>query len=682
MIRNKLLIRLAMIGLILITLSIYSPPFAWGFVGDDYVQFDYIKEVIGNPWVGFSLFNPYYLSWYYRPLQLVWFSLLEAIFHFVPNGYYWMALLFHALAVSLIYRVARQLKISPFTAVLTATLFAIHSHWVDVITWISSIAIVMAAVFSLMALSAWLVYLKRPSTRQLLLTLLFCLLTFLSHEEGILLPPFLLLLLFAERVEIRDWRVNGRAIFLNLKSQVSKQEALFFAILGIITLAYLYVQLTRPNLTIDITSRQSTEWLTFLSWSNLAEFTLVTVFRFTFIVHFLGLTGWAASLFVLAAFTLFGLWFYWGGRAVRLGLLWLLLHLTFIFWALWTQLPELYAGRHIYQAMIGLVLAVGASADQLLMQVLPQRTRRAQRKITQRPLRWVQTGLLLLVTAVSLYHISQTKLAQRQWLNDLLEEATVREQLATLYPTISPESHFFSVRFPIMPQFTRSVIQLWYDTPLERPSGSLQHLRQVKRATPDFIVLDYVDGQVYNLMPELQQYEETIFLWAQPSRQVLLDENGVVTAVSTPDNTLPIVEAANGNQLALKMTSENSRWLSRSITAVIPTNSQLHTAILPRPGLRYRLRLTDSNGREQILLDTGSTPVSSEGEGAQSWQRVAIPLADYADSTVVLRFELWADGDAENISGYWGNPRLVIDPPQPQRSCANCFKNTIPNLVE
>ena len=173
MTRNKLYPRLALIGLILITLSIYYPPFDWAFVGDDYVQFDYIKDVIARPWLGFALFNPYYLAWYYRPLQLIWFSLLEGIFHFVPNGFYWAALLFHALAIALVYRVARQLKLGWFTAVLTATLFAIHSHWVDVVTWISSIAIVLAAVFSLLTLSAWLSYLKRPSTRQLLLTLLF-----------------------------------------------------------------------------------------------------------------------------------------------------------------------------------------------------------------------------------------------------------------------------------------------------------------------------------------------------------------------------------------------------------------------------------------------------------------------------------------------------------------------------
>lgn len=149
MTRNKLTAKFALIGLLLITLSSYFPPFAWAFVGDDYVQFDYIKEVIAHPWLSLALFNPYYLPWYYRPLQLLWFWLLEGAFHFTPHGYYWIELLFHALAVALVYRVARQLKLGAFMAVLAATLFAIHSHWVDVASWLSSIAIVLAGRFFL-----------------------------------------------------------------------------------------------------------------------------------------------------------------------------------------------------------------------------------------------------------------------------------------------------------------------------------------------------------------------------------------------------------------------------------------------------------------------------------------------------------------------------------------------------
>jgi hypothetical protein len=106
--------------------------------------------------------------------------------------------------------------------------------------------------------------------------------------------------------------------------------------------------------------------------------------------------------------------------------------------------------------------------------------------------------------------------------------------------------------------------------------------------------------------------------------------------------------------LAIKITPENGRWLSHSVIATIPPNGELHTAILPRPGLRYRLRLRTLEGEETILLDTG------EGE-LENWQPITIPLDAHAGTAVTLRFEIWGENIAEDVSGYWANPRLVVD---------------------
>jgi hypothetical protein len=657
MTRKKLYTQLALIGLILITLSIYFPPFDWAFVGDDYVQFDYIKAGMANPWAFFSLLNPYETGWYYRPLQLIWFGLLEIIFHYLPNGYYWVALLFHVLTVSVVYRVARQFKLGAFTAVLIATLFAIHSHWVDVVSWLSSIAIVQSALFSLLTVSAWLSYLKRPSNRQILLTLLFCLLTFWSHEESILLPPFLLLLLLADRLDM-DKRRSWREKITHLITQISQKERFVFIGLALFTLAYLVIQFTRPNLTVDISSRETAEWFTYFTWPEIAEFVIVTVFRFTFISSLLNLSGTAASLFVLAVFLLLGVWFWRGNHVVRLGLAWLLLHLTFIYLALWTQLPLLYAGRHIYQGMFGLILASGATLEMILVHYFsPQRARRTRRKKAQptlRPQQWANIALLVAVTAVSLHHLNHIRQTQQQWLDDVVEEATVKEHLADLFPTISPESHFFAVRFPIAPQFTRTVMQVWYDMPLERPGGSLDHLRAANPITRDFVVLDYANGQVYNLMPELQQHDETRFLWTEQAQQVWLNENGTETALPQPEATLPIVAAPNGSQIALKLTPENGRWLSHKISLNLPINSVLETAVLPQSGLHYRLRLQTNSGETRVLYETS-------GDEAPEWQPISLPLGLFSDTIVTLHFEVLGENLAENSAAYWANPRLVLD---------------------
>ena len=654
MTRNKLYPRLALIGLILMTLLIYYPPFDWALVGDDYVQFDYIKQAIANPWAYFALLNPYEIGWYYRPLQLIWFGLLEMIFHFQPEGFYWVALLFHALTVSTIYRVARQLKLGVFTAVLTAALFAIHSHWVDVVTWLSSIAIIQAALFSLLAVSAWLSYLKRPSNRQLLLTLFFCLLTFLSHEESMLLPPFLLLLLLARRLETGDWRLGIRR---NLQSVISKKEMIVFAGLALFTAAYIVIMFTRPNLTVDISSRGTTDWLAFFTWPDFAEFVIVTLFRFTFISKLLALSGTAASVFVVVMLALVGLWFWWGSRVIRLGLAWLLLHLSFIYLALWTQLPLLYAGRHIYQGGLGLALAIGATLEMILAHDFsPQRPRRTQRKKdkTPRPQQLILGLFVAGVTAVLLHHVNQIRPIQQNWLDDALEEAAAREQLADMFPTISPDNHFFAVRFPIAPQFTRTVVQLWYDTPLERPGGGLDHLREADPVTRDFVVLDYQNGQLTNLMPELQAHDQTIFLWTEPAQQVWLDADGTEMVVPEPAATLPIVAAENGSQLAVKLLPANGRWLTHKVSLAIPENSVLETAVLPLPGLSYRLRLQTADGEQQTVFE-------QTGGETQSWQPISVPLEQYAGSTLTVRFEVLGENLAEGSGAYWANPRLGID---------------------
>lgn len=92
--------------------------------------------------------------------------------------------------------------------------------------------------------------------------------------------------------------------------------------MGLLTAAYLYFQFTRTNVTIDITSRATAEWLTYLSWPAIAEFVLVTVFRFTFILGVLQLSGTAASLLALVILLLLGLWFgwQWWHRAAGAGL--------------------------------------------------------------------------------------------------------------------------------------------------------------------------------------------------------------------------------------------------------------------------------------------------------------------------------------------------------------------------
>jgi len=629
--KHFLLTTAALTGLILLTWWVYYPPFSRYFVGDDYIQFDYVKQFWQRPYLAWQLLNPYTLTWYYRPPQNLWFLLNRQIFGYNPMGYYILQLGIHSLAVALLYHVARQFGLSRFAAVSTAVLFAIHSHWVDVVTWISSIAIVMEAIFSLLTLSVWLSYLKRPSIIKLSLTFALALLALITHEEGVILPLFLLLILLHQRRSPAPKRKKSR--ITQYASRIIRSEAIFFTLLGLITLAYLYIQFTRPNITLDAASRAPADLLAALSPAAWLDFLNVTLFRFTFIYPILTLTGAAKTAFALLALLLLTLWFWYGRWLTRLGLLWAAVHLAFIYFALYTQKPELYAGRHIYNAGIGLALAIGGTIDQLL-ETGKWKVKIGKRSINlQSPTPTLIIAFLLLLAMG--WHIFQTRQIQADWLENVLEEETARQQLREIIPALTTEDHIFAVRFPIAPRFTRSVAQVWYDLPLERPGGSLEHLRAAKEADPTYYVLDYADGRVYNLMPDLQEHDRTIFLWARST---------------TPAPA--VVSAPNGRQLALKATPPPGQWQSLEYTLQIPQNSGLKTAVLLQPGLTYRIRIQEAFAPPQTVAEV--TAVSDQA----AWEEILVPLEPYWGKSITISLEATS---AEDTPAYWGNPRLVVD---------------------
>jgi hypothetical protein len=91
------------VGLILTAALLYFPPYAWAWVGDDYVQLGYVLGFLERPFTAIQLFNPYSLPWYYRPLQNGWFLVNRLVFGLNPAVFYWQMALWHALAVALMY---------------------------------------------------------------------------------------------------------------------------------------------------------------------------------------------------------------------------------------------------------------------------------------------------------------------------------------------------------------------------------------------------------------------------------------------------------------------------------------------------------------------------------------------------------------------------------------------------
>ncbi len=577
---------------------IFFPPYATAFVGDDYVQLDYVLEFVKRPFSLFEVFNPYWTGWYYRPLQNVWFFLNRTLFGYNPFGYYWMGLLAHGMAVAMMVAVARKVGLRWETAVTCGVLFAIQKHYVDVVTWISAIAILLAGLFSMAALAAYTKYLRKGNGRDLALTFLFFLLTLFSHEEAFFLPPLLLLWHFLFNSKKA---ADNKRILLS----ISLGQWAFWGVSAALLGSYLFFQITRTNLTISVQDTVAVGGWQLLTPLPLSQFITDTVGKF---VPIPGLATWLMPYSYGVAFLAVGLlavWFWQGNKLVRLGIAWAVLHLAFIYGVLWMNKPELYAGRHIYQAWIGLVLALGAGIEGLLLNLKTHKRRKGNGRFLTNAI-----GLVILVGLIS--SVSYVRQVQANWLADTGEEDSARRQLQALLPEIDDTMHIFAYRFPITPNFLRSVIQVWYgrDEPYQQPFGPIERLQSFGQATPDYYVLDWDEnGRLYNLMPELQGSPRTVFVWSTP-----LSVTGTVEETTNTDAAAKQILSVAGpemdRRLAVKQEPDpEGEWRGLAYEVTVPEGGVLKTAVRrgssasPDTGnLRFRL-LLDVTGAQESLLD-------------------------------------------------------------------------------
>ncbi|RMG99578.1 MAG: hypothetical protein D6706_05255, partial [Chloroflexi bacterium] len=487
--------RWVLVGLLLLTMWVYFPPYHGSFVGDDYVQLDYIAPYVERPFSALALLNPFTLPWYYRPIQNWWFLFNRLVFGLNPFGYYAFLLGLHLLAVALVYRVARQLQIRPFAALIATTLFAIHGHHLDVVAWISSMAIVSGVVFTLAAVSAFLSWLHHHNRKHLGLALLFYFLSLITHEEGFLLPPLLVwlhMLHTARRTQPKrrkKGKMAEKRFWQGWQWPVSGEETAVFLIMAISVIGYLVIQFTRPNLTISVGDTPANQYLTYLSPYRFSLYVVEFFVRYTLTFNWLDFLlrysiAWSYLLLLAGA-----IWFWYGGRTVKFGLTWLALHAAFIYWALWSQKPELFAGRHLYNASVGLVWALGWVIDAWLKRPFSPPALSPNR----------QRAILLLVLIPLLWtHIRITRNTQLGWLADTQEDARVEAQMKAILPSVNDKTHIFANRFVMKPTFLPAVARVWYNYPLPNPAGAIETLKKHGRADRNYYVFDYDGETLYN----------------------------------------------------------------------------------------------------------------------------------------------------------------------------------------
>ncbi|MCP4357588.1 MAG: hypothetical protein GY796_06190 [Chloroflexi bacterium] len=599
---QPVVVRFILAGVMLTAVFLYLPPYLNSFVGDDFVQQWRIREFVNAPATAYRIFHPFWTNWYYRPLQNVWSLGNRLQFGLNPAAYYFLQVCWHLLVVALLYRLGRLLRLPAWAALVAAAVFAINSQHQLTVSWISSIAIVMGAVFSLAAAVVYLVYLNGKGGCWLAVAIVFCLLAMLAHEEGFITP----LLLFAL------WWTQPKWPSFRL------QDILFFSLLLLLMVGYIYLQIVRPNVHLAVEGTYFTRLAAAVWPANFGQFELDVL------VRWLGLNDGiriAAQPIVgtfagLGLLVLLGMGFWGGRRPVRIGLLWAGLHLGFIYLGLWSQRPELFDGRHLYNGWLGICLALGGG----LAQLVAARPGRVGRREKRRLLVVIMAVLLLFISG----HIWQTQSGMTRFYNLTQTIKAAEADMKTILPTVSDQTQVFAVRFPLTAPYFVPTAGVWYDRP-DLKGGSLDLLTQYDVVTEDFYLFDYEDNQLYDLMPELHRQKQTIFLWR--------------------DQPVTVAGPAGERRLAIKQTPPAEGWASLNVTQVIPVNSQLAFAIRGIPGHTFRLQVGDT-----VLYNYTITPDETD------WQEITLPLDMYAGDEVVITLEL--NGRPDN-PGYWANPRLV-----------------------
>src|SRR2546421_8700655 len=188
-----------------------------------FVTYDDPQYVYANPDVsaGVSLGR---ISWAFthtiagnwHPLTTISHMLDCQLYGLKPAGHHFTNVLFHTIAVVLLFLLLQQMTGRLWRSAFVAALFAIHPLHVESVAWISERKDVLSAVFFMLTLGAYARYVRAPSVRSYLL-LLFLFVLGLMSKPMLVTVPFLLLLL--------DYWPLGRITHVGFQKALNRQRA-------------------------------------------------------------------------------------------------------------------------------------------------------------------------------------------------------------------------------------------------------------------------------------------------------------------------------------------------------------------------------------------------------------------------------------------------------------------------
>jgi len=184
--------------LILATVAVYLP-----VLGHEFVSYDDPHYVTTNPLVtggitpagAMRAFSEYHLeNWH--PLTLLSHMLDVELFGLAPRGHHLTSLLLHVANVALLFLLLNALTGAPLRSAAVAALFALHPLQVESVAWVAERKNVLSLFFGLLAMTAYLRLMRKPSAgRRFVVVLLFGL-SLMSKPMFVSLPFALLLLDF------------------------------------------------------------------------------------------------------------------------------------------------------------------------------------------------------------------------------------------------------------------------------------------------------------------------------------------------------------------------------------------------------------------------------------------------------------------------------------------------------
>lgn len=562
-----------------------------------------------------------------------------------PFGYYYLQILLHVLAISLIYLIARRSGVRAFAAIVASTVFAIGGQHQLTIAWISSSGNVISLVASLAGIALFVSYLRLQRQAILLAgTTLFLLVGILSHESAVTAPLFLiaLWLLWPDRQPLQ------------------KSELVTFCLWLGFMVAFIFLQIARPNANTSIDGsiiNNLTKALDASSVVTFLESTLIRAFALgnpieanagngtQLIQVVLGLVLLLVSLIVALRFLKKAPFL------IRIGALWLVLQLGFIYLALWIRRPELLDSRHLYSAWAGFSLVIGGIIQALLLRLkAPQAQARSKNKST-----FAITLSLLILTGLIYYQYIHVRKEQAMILKLAENVRAVEQQMKHLLPEPSASTKIYATRFMLSAPYLFPAAGVWYNLP-QIGGGTLSEFSKLKWVNDNYYLFDEKDGILSNLLPGLQDFRKSQLLWADFPNEVIWSHEGNQSILdSTAYRHNHIVGLGEQKRLAIEVQPNSLGWISLQYD-VMPVENTLFTVdYLGHTGQIFRVRVRSKTESEKILLEQ-----IIDSNQADTWETSIIDIEPFWDEHVTLSLEINGGNETNAMYPFYlSNPRLV-----------------------